>query len=254
MAAAPETGELRVRTAFPGFPVRVGPPRCGTQGHRDTVIANSSGEAVFTALLPRRLHHPHGIRRRSARTIPKRQFTPKACFEVNLFRALWITGRVITRDGAPASRVKCSFALPSTACRREAWGPMRMGIISSGSSGLANTIGINLNQAATRFFPTPVVPPRTGDPAAATRILFQGKPETRIEPLTLPDTLPERTVNGTVVRPDGSPAALDSVAHCLRRLPQSRGSDVNRPKWPLRGPYLRRNTVSTACCPSGTRI
>jgi hypothetical protein len=73
-------------------------------------------------------------------------------------------------------------------------------------------LGINLNQAATRDSPYPRwFHPGTEDAAAATKVDFSGRSETRVYDLTLPDPLPERTVDGVVVRADGQPAVRSVV-------------------------------------------
>jgi hypothetical protein len=67
-------------------------------------------------------------------------------------------------------------------------------------------LGINLNHTATKYSPYPQwFHPGTKDSATATKIDFSGRPETRVYDLILPDPLPERTVEGVVVRADGQP-------------------------------------------------
>jgi hypothetical protein len=73
-------------------------------------------------------------------------------------------------------------------------------------------LGINLNQTATRQSPYPQwFHPGTQDSAAATKIDFSGRPETRVYDLILPDPLPERTIEGVVARADGQPAVRSAV-------------------------------------------
>jgi hypothetical protein len=53
MSTAPETGDLWVRTAFPGIPGQSGATILAErQGQRDAVVANGVGEAVFSSLRP----------------------------------------------------------------------------------------------------------------------------------------------------------------------------------------------------------
>jgi hypothetical protein len=141
------------------------------------------------------------------------QIHPKACFEINLFRALRITGRVITRSGVPASRIQMQFRsidnkFGDGGMMTDAGGHYELRIVRPGKYHL----GINLNQTATTYSPyARWLHPGTEDPAAATKIDFAGRPETRIYDLSLPDPLPERTVDGVVVRADGQPAVRSVV-------------------------------------------
>jgi hypothetical protein len=206
MAAAPETGQLWVRTAFPGIPPLSGATIIAEkQGERYAIATNSAGEAVFPDLSPGE-YAVHAASDGDLPDDPTVHLNPKACVEVNLFRALKITGRVITRSGLPASRIQVQFR--STANQfgdglvTDADGHYELRILRPGEYYL----GINLNHGATREEPYPRwFHPGTEDPAAATKIEFSGRPETRVYDLTLPDPLPERTVDGVVVRADGQP-------------------------------------------------
>ena len=67
-------------------------------------------------------------------------------------------------------------------------------------------LGINLNHTPTRETPYPRwFYPGTDDPAAATKIVFLGRPEVRTHDFTLPDRQSERAIDGIVSRADGQP-------------------------------------------------
>jgi hypothetical protein len=214
MSTALETGELRVRTAFPGIPGQSGATIIAErQGQRDAVVANGVGDAVFTGLSPGE-YTIHIASDGDLPDDPKVQLHAKGCLDVSLFRALRITGRVITRSGVPASRINVQFRSTDnkfgdgSSMVTDADGHYELRILRPGEYHL----GINLNETATRYSPYPRwFHPGTGDPAAATKIDFLGRPETRVYDLTLPDPLPERTVDGAVVRADGQPAARSVV-------------------------------------------
>jgi len=205
MAAAPETGQLWVRTAFPGIPPLSGATIIAEkQGQRYAIPANSAGEAIFPDLSPGD-YAVHVASDGDLPDDPMVHLNPKACVEVNLFRALKITGRVITRGGLPASRIQVQFRSAANqfgdgGLVTDADGHYELRILRPGEYYL----GVNLNHVATREEPYPRwFHPGTDDPAAATKIEFSGRPETRVYDLTLPDPLPERTVDGVVVRTDG---------------------------------------------------
>jgi Carboxypeptidase regulatory-like domain len=213
MATAPETGELRVRTAFPGIPGQSGATIIAEgQGQRDVVIANGAGEAVFNGLRAGE-YTIHVASDGDLPDDPKVQLRGKGCLDVSLFRVLRITGRVVTRTGAPASRIQVQFRSTDNkfgdgSMMTDADGNYELRILRPGEYHL----GINLNGTATKYSPYPRwLHPGTEDSAAATKIDFSGRPETRVYDLILPDPLPERTVDGVVVRADGQPAVRSVV-------------------------------------------
>jgi len=109
MSTAPETGQLRVHTAFPGIPGQSGATIIAEkQGQRDAVVANGVGEAVFSGLRPGE-YSIHVASDGDLPADPKVQLNAKGCLDVSLFRALRITGRVMTKSGAPASRIQVQF-------------------------------------------------------------------------------------------------------------------------------------------------
>ncbi len=212
MSAAPETGELRVRTAFPGIPGQRGATIIAErQGQRDAAVANSAGEAVFSGL-PAGEYTIHAASDGDLPDDPKVELHGKGCLDVNLFRYLRITGRVITRSGVPASRIQVEFRSTDDKFGdgrvTDADGKYELRILRPGEYYL----GINLNHTATRDTPYPRwLLPGTEDSAAATKIDFSGRPETRVYDLILPEPLPERAVDGVVVRADGQPAVRSAV-------------------------------------------
>jgi hypothetical protein len=121
---------------------------------------------------------------------------------------------VITRGGAPASRIGVQFRSTDnkfgdgSSMVTDANGDYELRILRPGEY----LLGVNLNHTATRDTPySRWFHPGTENPAAATKIDFSGRPETRVYNLTLPEPLPERTVDGVVVRADGQPAVRSVV-------------------------------------------
>lgn len=209
MSMAPATGELSVRTAFPGIPGQSGATIVAEgQGQRNTIVANSAGEAVFSGLRPGE-YTIHVASDGDLSDDPKIELHAKACLDVSLFRSLRIKGRVVTRTGAPASRVHVEFRstnnnFGSGSLATDADGRYELRILRPGEYNL----GINLNETATQYSPYPRwFHPGTQDPVAATKINFSGRPETRVYDFILPEPLQERTIDGIVVRADGHAAA-----------------------------------------------
>jgi hypothetical protein len=132
---------------------------------------------------------------------------------VHVISGLRITGRITTRSGVPASRIQVQFRSTDNTFGdggivTDADGHYELRILRPGEYYL----GINLNRTATRYTPYPRwFHPGTEDPAAATKIDFSGRPETRVYDLTLPDALPERTVDGVVVSVGGQSAVRSVV-------------------------------------------
>src|SRR5260370_39515338 len=101
---------------------------------------------------------------------PKVQLQPKACLDVSLFRALRITGRVITRSGLPASRIQVQFRSTDnkfgdgSSMVTDANGHYELRILRPSEY----LLGVNLNQTATRDTPySRWFHPGTENPAAA---------------------------------------------------------------------------------------
>lgn len=242
MATTPNTAELRVRTAFPGIPaLKGGTIVAESQGQRDAVAANSSGEAVFPALNPGE-YTIHVASDGDLPDDPKVQLHSKGCVDVNLFRALRISGRVFTRSGVPASRVPVEVRSTDNkygdgGLMTDAEGHFELRILRPGEYYL----GINLNHTATRYSPYPRwFHPGTEDPSAATKIDFSGKRETLLYDLTLPDPLPDRVVEGVVVKVDGEPA-VRSVVTAFDEFRNSVGQAFTDPK----GHFLMHVFVAT---------
>jgi hypothetical protein len=151
MSTAPEVGELRVRTAFPGIPGQSGATIIAErQGQRDAVLANGAGEAVFNGLRPGE-YTLHVASDGDLADDPKVQLHAKGCLDVSLFRALRITGRVITRGGAPASRIGVQFRSTDnkfgdgSSMVTDANGDYELRILRPGEY----LLGVNLNHTAT---------------------------------------------------------------------------------------------------------
>jgi hypothetical protein len=121
MSIALNTGELRVHTAFLGIPGQRGATIIAErQGQRDAVVANNVGEAVFSGLRPGE-YSIHVASDGDLPDDPKVQLHDKGCLDVSLFRALRITGHVMTKSGARLHRAfRCSFGLPTTSSVMEA--------------------------------------------------------------------------------------------------------------------------------------
>jgi len=205
MSSAPETGQIRVRTALPGKPgIRIVAEREG--GSRYPALTNAAGEALFTGLSPGE-YTIHAESDGDLPDDPKVRLQAKGCLDVTLFRTLRITGRVTTSSGLPAARVEVQLRstrdIPWTGTMTDSGGRYELHIVRTGQYYL----GINLNRTATRDTPYPRwFYPGTEDPAFATRIDFSGKPEVRTYDFTLPDRQPERAIEGIVLTADWQPA------------------------------------------------
>jgi hypothetical protein len=206
MANAPETGEIRVRTALGKSPGRPGVPITAERDEsRYPALTNAAGEAVFTNLPPG-TYTIHAELDGDLPDDPLVQLHAKACLDVTLFRTLRINGRVMTSSGVPASRIEVHLRSakdePMDGAMTGPDGRYELRIIRPGQYYL----GINLNHTATRDTPYPRwFYPGTGDPTSATRIDFSGHPEARTYDLILPDRQSERTIDGIVLRADGQP-------------------------------------------------
>jgi hypothetical protein len=206
MANAPETGEMRVRTAVGNTPGKPGVPITAERdGSRYHALTNAAGDAVFTSL-PAGTYTIHAEMDGDLPDDPLVQLHGKGCVDVTLFRALRIDGRVMTNSGAPAARIEIQLRsagdVPADGAMTGPDGRYELRIIRPGQYYL----GINLNHTATRDAPYPRwFYPGTDDPASATKITFSGHPEVRTYDLTLPGRQPERTIDGIVLRADGQP-------------------------------------------------
>jgi hypothetical protein len=192
MSNAPETGEIRVRTGpwdAPGKP-GVAIIAAGT-GSRYSALTDDAGTAVFNDMSPG-VYTIHAESDGDLQDDPKVELHAKGCLDLTLLRSLRITGRVTTTSGLPAARVEIQLrsthdtAVDGTMTDSD--GRYELRIVRAGQYYL----GINLNRTAT---PDSSYPrwfyPGTDDPALATRIEFDGKPEVRTYDFTVPDTKSE---------------------------------------------------------------
>ncbi|HWB97257.1 MAG TPA: hypothetical protein VG672_11155 [Bryobacteraceae bacterium] len=206
MAQAPETSQLRVRTAFPHIPGMPGATIVAErEGSRYTALANAAGEALFSALAPG-TYIIHAESDGDLPDDPRVEVYAKGCLDVPLFRTLRINGRVMKNDGLPAARVYVEVR--STDGRSDSGamtgpdGRYELRIIRPGQYYL----GVNLNHSPTRETPYPRwFYPGTADPAAAAKIDFSGKPAAQTCDLILPDRQPERIIEGIVLQANGTP-------------------------------------------------
>jgi len=206
MAGVPSTGEMRVRTRYPGFPggpgVTIAAER---EGFRYRAQTDAAGDAVFTDLPP----GEYAIHAESDGDLlddPKVQLYAKGCQDVTLFRALRISGHIMNRDGTPASRVEVELRSTSqTAVDGHTTTPdgyYEFRVVRPGEYYL----GINLNHTPTRDTPYPRwFYPGTENQAAAAIINFSGKPDSRTYDFTLPDRQDERVIEGIVLTSEGRP-------------------------------------------------
>ena len=206
MANAPATGELRVRTSLGRNP---GKPGIAIISERDGIryraFTNSAGDAVFGSLQPGD-YTIHAEIDGDQPDDPNVQLHAKGCRDVTLFRILHITGHVSTKSGLPASRVEVQLRstrdVPGETAITGPDGRYELRVVQPGEYYL----GVNLNHGPTRDTPYPRwFHPGTDGPGLATKIEFLGRPESRSYDLTLPDTQPERVIEGVVLKTDGQP-------------------------------------------------
>lgn len=205
-ANAPETGEIRVRTGLgmsagrPGVLISV-----ERDGARYQALTNAAGEAVFSNMPP----GAYTIHRESDGDLsddPTVRLNAKGCLDTTLFRTLRITGRVTTKSGDPAARIEVELRSaddkPDNGAMTNRDGHYEIRVFKPGDYYL----GVNLNHSPSRDTPYPRwFYPGTADPAAAIKIDFDGRPETRTYDLSLPDRQPERVIDGIVLTADGQP-------------------------------------------------
>jgi len=208
MARAPATGEMRVRTGYPGFPGGSGVTIVAErEGFRYRAQTDAAGDAVFTDLPPGE-YAIHAESEGDLPDDPKVQLYARGCQDVTLFRALRIIGHVMNRDGTPASRVEVELRSTSqTAVDGHMTTPdgyYEFRVVRPGQYYL----GINLNHTPTRDTPYPRwFYPGTENQAAAAIINFSGKPDTRTYDFTLPDRQNERVIEGIALTSEGRPMA-----------------------------------------------
>jgi hypothetical protein len=206
MAGAPSTGEMRVRTRYPGFPGGAGLSIVAErEGFRYRAQTDATGDAVFKELPP----GEYAIHAESDGDLPddpEVQLYAKGCQDVTLFRTLRISGHIMNRDGTPASRVVVELRSTSeTAADGHTTTPAgyyEFRVVRPGQYYL----GISLNHTPTRDTPYPRwFYPGTGNQAAAAIINFSGKPDAGTYDFTLPDRQNERIIEGIVLTSEGQP-------------------------------------------------
>jgi carboxypeptidase family protein len=189
MSDAPEIGEIRVRTSPWDAPGKPGVTIVAAgAGSRHSVLTDDTGAAVFTGMSPGE-YTIHAESDGDLPDDPKVELHAKGCLDLTLFRTLRITGRVTTTSGLAGARVEIQLRSTQDTAVDETMtdsdGRYELRIVRAGQYYL----GINLNRTAT---PDSSYPrwfyPGTDDPALATRIEFDGKPEVRTYDFTLPDT------------------------------------------------------------------
>ena len=166
---------------------------------------NAAGEARFSGLAPGE-YSIHAEADGDLPEDPRVQLHAKGCASVTLFRMLRLVGHVMTKSGQPAARIEAQFRpkqdLPGDGMMTGPDGAYEIRIVRPGQYYL----GINLNHTASRDTPYPRwFYPGTEDPALATTIDFQGKPEVRTYDFILPERQLERTIEGIVLTREGEP-------------------------------------------------
>jgi len=218
MAGAPATGELLIRTDYAGMPGKPGVSVVvDGQGSRHTAKTDGWGNARFIDLPPGE-YRIHEEADGDLPDDPKVQLYAKGCRELTLTRALRITGRIMTKQGEPASRVEVQIRPTQGAGAHGAWtfmavtdsdGRYEMNIIRPGQYYL----GINLNNTATTGAPYPRwFYPGTEVQALAFILDFFGKPDSATYNFTLPDRQNPRMIEGIVLASDGRPRPRASVS------------------------------------------
>jgi hypothetical protein len=208
-AGTPETGRLTVRTSYPGFSARPGIQIIAeAAGERHSAVTNAAGDAVFENL------PPGEYRVRSAADgdlpdDPKFQLGARGFQEVTLIRTLRIRGRLITRQGQPATGT--GIELRSTSGEQ---GPAA-GVGDNGAFEILLSrpgryyLGVHLKEPATADSPYPRwFHPGTTEVASATVIEFSGKPGIQTYELTLPDPKLVRLVEGYAFLSNETPANI----------------------------------------------
>ena len=178
-------------------------------GKQYTAVTNDAGQTTISGLPPGeyKVHAELDSHFPIDRTV---QLHAKGCVEVPIFMALdrRIQGRVLTKDGLPAANVAVDVRpikdFTGDSVKADADGRYELRHFESGGYYL----GINLRQSPTREMPyTRWFYPGTDDPARAAVIYFSDEAEIQHFDLMLPDRQNERPVEGTVLWPDGRPAA-----------------------------------------------
>ena len=210
VATAPSTGDIRIVQPRPN-PKGIAGVRIDVQGNgkQYTVFTNDAGEAKLSDL-PAGEYKVHADLDNHFPIDRTVQLHAKGCVEVPIFMALdrRIQGRVLTKDGLPAANVSVDVRpiqeLSGDSANTDADGRYELRHFQAGGYYL----GINLQHS-----PTPEMPytrwfyPGTDDPARAAVIYFSDDAEIQHHDLMLPNRQSERLIGGTVLWPDGSPAA-----------------------------------------------
>jgi hypothetical protein len=210
LATAPATGDIRLAPLLlnsrgpSGVQIAV-----EGNGKRYTSVTNDAGEATLSGL-PAGEYKVHAELESHFPIDRTVQLHAKGCVEVPILMALdrRIQGRVLTKDGLPAPDVTVEVRqikdLSGDSVKTDADAQYELRHFQSGGYYL----GINLQHS-----PNPQMPytrwfyPGTEDPARAAVIYFSDEAEIKHYDLMLPDRQSERRVEGTVLWPDGRPAA-----------------------------------------------
>ncbi len=153
---------------------------------------------------------------------PRVEVRPNGCLETFFHRTPRMTGRLMLKSGEPAAHVEVGAVagqdLTIVTTITDEQGRFELPAVE----GDPHFLGVNLVDAATARAPYPRwFHPGTSDRAAATKISFAGERESRYFELTLPDRLPERSVEVVVLNADGTPNASATV-----RIVTGRGDEV----------------------------
>ncbi len=210
VATAPQTGDIRIvqlrRNPGGASGVRIA---VEGNGKRYTALTNDVGEAMLSGL-PAGEYKVHAELESHFPIDRTVQLHAKGCVEVPIFMALdrRIQGRVLTKEGLPAANVTIEVRpindFSGDSVKTDSDGRYELRHFESGGYYL----GINL-----RHWPTPEAPytrwfyPGMDEPARAAVIYFSDQAEIQHFDLMLPEPQSERLVEGTILWPDGRPAA-----------------------------------------------
>ncbi|QOY89006.1 hypothetical protein [Paludibaculum fermentans] len=222
-AGLPSSGSLRVHTNAEGArqkgPLTIALEHDGSRAFK--AKPNRQGEFFFPSL-PAGSYTLHYEQDGDMEGDPRVQVRPNGCMETYFHRAPRMTGRLRLRSGEPAAHVEVGavdgqdLTIVTTMTDEQGRFALRA------MEGDPHYLGVNLVDAATGRAPYPRwFHPGTSDRAAATKISFAGERESRYFELTLPDRLPERTVEVVVLNADGTPNASATV-----RIVTARGDEV----------------------------